>query len=196
MKASKISSFAVVAIALGSVLAGCSSDTTNDPNVENGSEEELQGEFESPITDEDIADPSQADDGTDVADEAGDDPTEDAEGLVAGAQSVTGAIGWYKNRTGNTSYEGYCEKAARLAWARKTHHPSAIDHWRSGDGVRHSGKAPKGAFVFWNTSKYGHVAVADGAGGAWSTSVNHRIGHVKSTSYFRNYLGWKPGNSN
>jgi hypothetical protein len=46
-----------------------------------------------------------------------------------------------------TAYEGYCEKAAWLAWARTTHHPTAIDHWRSSDGARHTtGTPPTGAF--------------------------------------------------
>ncbi|WP_394847111.1 hypothetical protein LZC95_06535 [Pendulispora brunnea] len=200
MKALKFSSLAVVALAVGSVLAGCSSDVRDEPTVGdgfNGMEEELlAGELASPVSDEDIADPSLADDGTDVPDTA-DTQAADADDLsVQAAQTANGAIGWYKARTGSKAYEGYCEKAARLAWNRKTRHPSAIDHWRSGDGAKHSGKAPKGAFVFWNTSQYGHVAVADGAGGAWSTSVGHKIGHVKSVSYFRNYLGWKYGNSN
>ncbi|GAA0644593.1 hypothetical protein GCM10010174_79520 [Kutzneria viridogrisea] len=115
---------------------------------------------------------------------------------LALARTADQAIAWYSSRNGSTAYQGYCEKAARLAWDRTTHHASAIEHWRSSDGVRHTtGTPPKGAFVFWDISAYGHVGIADGAGGVWATSVNGRIGHAKQ-SYFSHYLGWKPGNSN
>jgi len=112
-------------------------------------------------------------------------------------QTVEGAISWFRNREGSTEQDGYCERAVRLAWNRTTHHASAIAHWNSSDGARHTGGAtpPRGAFVFWNISQYGHVGLADGNGGVWATSVNGRIGHVRQ-GYFANYLGWKPGNSN
>jgi hypothetical protein len=113
------------------------------------------------------------------------------------ARTAAQAIAWYSSRNGSTAYEGYCEKAARLSWARTTHHASAIDHWNSSDGARHTtGTPPKGAFVFWNISAYGHVGIADGSGGFWATSVSGKIGHKASTGYFSHYLGWKPGNSN
>ncbi|GLY40757.1 hypothetical protein Amsp01_067800 [Amycolatopsis sp. NBRC 101858] len=130
----------------------------------------------------------------DIADPAAvivDSPAE-----LAAARTATQAIAWYSSRNGSTAYQGYCEKAARLAWNRTTHHASAIEHWRSSDGARHTtGTPPKGAFVFWNISAYGHVGIADGSGGVWATSVNGAIGHAKQ-SYFGSYLGWKPGNSN
>jgi hypothetical protein len=116
---------------------------------------------------------------------------------VAAKRTAAQAIAWYSSRNGSTAYEGYCEKAARLSWARTTHHASAIDHWNSSDGAKHTtGTPPKGAFVFWNISSYGHVGIADGSGGFWATSVSGKIGHKASTSYFSHYLGWKPGNSN
>lgn len=136
----------------------------------------------SPITAADIADPSAV-----LPDEAPD---------LSVAQTANGAVNWYKSRSGSTAYEGYCERAARLSWNRTTHHASAIEHWRSADGARHTtGTPPRGAFVFWNISSYGHVGIADGTGGVWATSVNGHIGHVKQ-SYFGHYLGWKRGNSN
>ncbi|MDT7788557.1 MAG: hypothetical protein QOF58_6976 [Pseudonocardiales bacterium] len=111
-------------------------------------------------------------------------------------QTAAGAVKWMSDRRGSTAYEGYCERAVRLAWNRSTHHASAIEHWRSSDGARHTtGTPPKGAFVFWDISQYGHVGIADGAGGFWSTDVNNKIGHATSTSHFSHYLGWKPGNS-
>jgi hypothetical protein len=117
-------------------------------------------------------------------------------GEIGTLQTVEGAIGWFRSRNGSTAYDGYCERAVRLAWNRSTHHASAIAHWRSSDGARHTGNnPPRGAFVFWNISAYGHVGLSDGNGGVWATSVNGRIGHVR-IGYFANYLGWKPGNSN
>ncbi|MEU7474832.1 hypothetical protein AB0A63_02540 [Lentzea sp. NPDC042327] len=120
-----------------------------------------------------------------------------AEGDFTIQQTAAGAVNWMSSRRGSTAYEGYCERAVRLAWDRATHHASAIDHWRSSDGTRRTtGTPPKGAFVFWNISQYGHVGIADGNGGFWSTSVGGKIGHAGSVGYFSNYLGWKPGNSN
>lgn len=120
-----------------------------------------------------------------------------AEGDVSIQQTADGAVKWMADRRGSTAYEGYCERAVRLAWNRSTHHASAIDHWRSSDGARHTtGTPPRGAFVFWNISQYGHVGIADGNGGFWSTSVGGKIGHPSSLGYFNNYLGWKYGNSN
>ncbi|ANZ40138.1 hypothetical protein BBK82_33005 [Lentzea guizhouensis] len=119
------------------------------------------------------------------------------EGDVSVQQTAAGAIRWMSDRRGSTAYEGYCERAVRLAWNRSTHHASAIAHWRSSDGTRRTtGTPPRGAFVFWNISQYGHVGIADGNGGFWSTSVGGKIGHAGSVGYFSNYLGWKPGNSN
>ncbi|MDS0139530.1 hypothetical protein ACWEF6_29930 [Amycolatopsis sp. NPDC004772] len=134
------------------------------------------------VTAADIADP-----GAVITDSAAD---------LAAARTANQAIAWFSSRNGSTAYQGYCEKAVRLAWDRVTHHASAIDHWRSSDGARHTtGTPPRGAFVFWNISAYGHVGIADGSGGVWATSVNGAIGHARQ-GYFANYLGWKPGNSN
>ncbi|WP_285746958.1 hypothetical protein [Lentzea sp. NBRC 105346] len=144
------------------------------------------------ITAEDIAQPELATDATTV--EYGSVGAADD---VSIQQTAAGAVQWFRSRNGSTAYQGYCERAVRLAWDRRTHHASAIEHWNSSDGVKHrTGTPPLGAFVFWNISNYGHVGIADGHGGFWATSVNGRIGHASSTSYFRNYLGWKPGNSN
>lgn len=124
-------------------------------------------------------------------------PAHPAAAQQLAARTANQAVAWYRNRNGSTAYEGYCEKAARLAWNRKTHHASAIAHWKSSDGARHTtGTPPRGAFVFWNISSYGHVGIADGSGGFWATDVAGHIGHRSSVHYFSHYLGWKPGNSN
>lgn len=144
----------------------------------------------SPIADEDIADASLA------------TPPQAVQARLAEVQVVplrlapTGAdkaIAWYRARLGSTGYEGWCEKAARTAWGCAPKYPSAIAHWKR-SGPRHTtGTPPKGAFVFWNISRFGHVGIADGRGGFYATGVNGRIGHASSVHYYRHYLGWIPG---
>lgn len=106
-----------------------------------------------------------------------------------------GAVDWYKARNGDASYEGMCEKAAENAYGTTGVWPSAIAHW---NGAIDAGKAhpgdtnpPLGAFVYWNTSQYGHVGVADGNGGFWASSVGGAIGHSDDLGYYGDvYLGW------
>ena len=104
------------------------------------------------------------------------------------------AIVWYKNHRGISSYEGLCELAAELSFGTRGRYASAIANWNSRvrAGAAHKGdrNPPAGALVFWRTSVFGHVAVADGVGGAWSTSVGGSIVHVSRLSYYSNYLGW------
>jgi hypothetical protein len=114
---------------------------------------------------------------------------EQAAPLSAGDGTIAGAIAWMQNHAGNTGYEGYCEKAVENAYGTTGVWASAIAHWNA--GVHHTGStAPKGAFVYWNTSVYGHVGIADGNGGFYSSSINGAIGHATSVSHFQNYLGW------
>jgi hypothetical protein len=109
--------------------------------------------------------------------------------LSAGDGTIAGAIQWMKNHAGSTAYEGYCEKAVENAYGTTGVWPSAIAHWNA--GVHHSGTTPPvGSFVYWNTSQYGHVGIADGSGGFYSSSINGHIGHATSVSHFPNYLGW------
>jgi hypothetical protein len=105
-----------------------------------------------------------------------------------------GAVQWMQANLGDSSLEGYCELAVERAYGTSGQWPSAIDHWY---GAVNAGKAhpgdyspPAGAFVYWNTSQYGHVGIADGAGGFYSTSVGGAIGHSGNLNYFVNYLGW------
>ncbi|WP_132878391.1 CHAP domain-containing protein [Tamaricihabitans halophyticus] len=111
--------------------------------------------------------------------------------------TIDGAIEWFESKDGDTSYEGLCEKAVENAWGTTGIWPSAIAHWQNekDSGNAHEGDTnpPRGAFVFWNTSQYGHVGIADGEGGFYSTSVNGAIGHGDDLSYFSNYLGWSEG---
>jgi hypothetical protein len=175
----RIPRVAVLVVATFSVLTvGAGMATATGPAVATAGPTEVH----SRITSADIADPR-------AVLPAGSDE-------LGTLQTVEGAIGWFRARQGSTEHDGYCERAVRLAWNRSTHHASAIAHWNSSDGARHTGtNPPRGAFVFWNISAYGHVGLSDGNGGVWATGVNHRIGHV-SRGYFANYLGWKYGNSN
>lgn len=180
---------ALAVLLAGSAGAGLAS-ADNAPGSPSAVAAQTPVELYSEVTAADIADPTLADSGALADDQiAG----EDFEAMRTANQ----AINWYKNHNGSTAYQGYCERAARLSWDRKTHHASAIAHWNSSDGAKKtSGTPPKGAFVFWNISAYGHVGIADGNGGIWATSVGGKIGHAKSVNYFNNYLGWKKGNSN
>jgi len=108
--------------------------------------------------------------------------------------TAAGAIQWMKNHAGATGWEHYCEMAVENAYGTTGVWPSAIAHWngaiRAGKAHKGDRNPPKGAFVYWNTSQYGHVGIADGSGGFYSTSVGGHIGHGGSLSYFVNYLGW------
>ncbi|WP_328349196.1 hypothetical protein OG800_48660 [Streptomyces sp. NBC_00445] len=151
-------------------------------------QEEVFLEGLSPISEEDIADASLA---TEPEAYAAVLAGADTELLALGGADR--AIAWYRARLGSSAYEGWCEKAARQAWGCAPKYPSAIAHWKRG-GPRHTtGTPPKGAFVFWSISSFGHVGLADGRGGFYATGVKGRIGHASSVRYYRNYLGWIPG---
>ena len=114
--------------------------------------------------------------------------------LAAGDGTISGAIQWMQNHAGNTGWEGLCEKAVENAYGTTGVWASAKAHWQGAinAGKAHPGNtnAPRGAFVYWNTSQFGHVGISDGNGGFYSSSINGHIGHASSKSYFVNYLGW------
>jgi hypothetical protein len=111
--------------------------------------------------------------------------------LSAGDGTPAGAVTWMKNHVGSTGWEHYCEKAVENAYGTTGVWPSAIAHWNG--APHHSGtKPPAGSFVYWNISSYGHVGIADGSGGFYSSSIGGKIGHASSVSYFSHYLGWTP----
>ena len=112
----------------------------------------------------------------------------------AGDGTAQGAIDWYAARQGSTDYEEYCEMAAENAWGTTGVWPSAVAHWQGAidAGKAHPGDTnpPLGAFVYWNTSQYGHVGVSDGHGGFWATSYHGAIGHGTDLGYYGGYYGW------
>ncbi len=111
-----------------------------------------------------------------------------------GDGTINGAIQWMQAKAGQTRWEGLCEMAVENAYGTTGVWPSAIAHWRGAinAGKAHPGdwNAPRGAFVYWNTSQYGHVGISDGNGGFYSSSVGGAIGHRGNKNYFVNYLGW------
>ncbi len=119
---------------------------------------------------------------------------EDITPAGAGDGTINGAIQWMQNHAGNSGWEGLCEKAVENAYGTTGVWASAIAHWQ---GAKNAGKAhpgdwnaPRGAFVYWNTSQFGHVGISDGNGGFYSSSVGGAIGHGGNKNYFVNYLGW------
>lgn len=120
--------------------------------------------------------------------------THDVVAADPGDGTIDGAIEWMEAKSGSSDWEGLCEMAVENAYGTTGVWPSAIAHWQgaldNGKGHPDDPNPPKGAFVYWNTSQYGHVGIADGNGGFHSSSVNGAIGHGDSLSYFVNYLGW------
>lgn len=119
---------------------------------------------------------------------------EEVGALGAGDGTIGGAIQWMQNHIGSTGWEGLCEKAVENAYGTTGVWPSAKAHWQGAinAGKAHPGNwnAPRGAFVYWNTSQFGHVGISDGNGGFYSSSVGGAIGHRANKNYFVNYLGW------
>lgn len=110
------------------------------------------------------------------------------------AGQAPGAVRWFRAHNRDSAYENFCERAVENAWGTTGVWPSASDHWR---GAIAAGKAhpadpnpPMGAFVYWRTSRDGHVGIADGHGGFFSSNVSGAIGHGDTLRYFPHYLGW------
>ena len=117
----------------------------------------------------------------------------DSTGEALGTTRADKALAWFHARAGSSAYEHYCEKAVENSYGRSGVYASAYVDWQSQGGHRHPGNMnpPRGALVFWKTSVFGHVGVANGNGGFCSTSINGHIGCAK-LPYFQNYLGWAP----
>jgi hypothetical protein len=99
------------------------------------------------------------------------------------------AIRWFKHRIGSTSYEGRCELAVETAFGTSGQYVTARANWNARRKHYPYSEAPRGALVFYNTSRSGHVALSLGDGRVLSTSVGGRIG-IAPIGYFQNPLGW------
>jgi hypothetical protein len=121
-------------------------------------------------------------------------PAYSAPAAGAPGGSVPSAIGWFEAHDGDTAYENLCEKSVENAWGADGVWSTASAHWQGAiaAGKAHVGDAnpPAGAFIYWRTNGDGHVAIADGQGGFFSTNVNGAIRHGSNLDYFPDYLGW------
>lgn len=103
------------------------------------------------------------------------------------------AINWMLARRGTTAYQGRCERAVENAFGTSGRYPTARANWtarvRFGQARTPAAAAPRGALVFYSTSRRGHVAISLGGGKVVSTSVHGRIG-VAPIAYFQHPLGW------
>jgi hypothetical protein len=103
----------------------------------------------------------------------------------AGDGTAAGAVLWYQKNAGYTGLEGMCELAAEKSYGTSGIWPTAISHWH---GAKHKLANPRhtvaGSFMFWNTSRDGHVGISDGKGGFYATSYGGRIGHGTNPDYY------------
>ncbi|MEO9322268.1 NlpC/P60 family protein [Nocardioides sp. C4-1] len=114
------------------------------------------------------------------------------------------AINYINARMGDTSYDGYCQRLVREAYASTGvditatagDNSSAVSFWNTTNLEKHpaSTDIPAGALVFWgatSTNPAGHVAIALGGDSAASTSERDNDGvHVFSLSA-RNAAGYE-----
>jgi len=70
--------------------------------------DEIDDDVYSEVTDADIAEPDAADSDLDL-----EEPSSPAE--VEAAGTAARAIAWFRSRNRSTAYQGYCERAVRLA---------------------------------------------------------------------------------
>lgn len=113
---------------------------------------------------------------------------------AAQAAKADAAIDRFESKIGSTALENWCERAVEQAYGRQGGYSSAIEHWHSSQQNTDWRHAPRGAFVFYNTSSDGHVAISLGDGRVVSTSAHHQVGIVP-IDYFQHPLGWSPGPS-
>jgi hypothetical protein len=94
--------------------------------------------------------------------------------------------------TGSTEWNQLCLKLARTAYGVPAVHPDAKTAWKA---TKHRGKGDpiRGALVWWDNGKYGHVAVADGNGNVVGNDFRAG-GRVRKTSIasMSSALGRKP----
>ena len=104
------------------------------------------------------------------------------------------ALAWLaeQGQSGTTEWNQLCLKLARTAYGVPAVHPDAKTAWKA-TKVRGKGEPPRGAAVWWDRGKYGHVAIADGRGNVLGNDF--RVGgRVRLTSIdsMSAALGGKP----
>jgi hypothetical protein len=113
-------------------------------------------------------------------------------------RSAEGAIAWMRDQhvRGVTGWRGWCLRASRTAWGLPGGWDSANAWWAAVPAEhRHAWTStpPLGAPVFFTGGSWGHIGLADGAGGLWHTDgpTADRIGHT-SIYWPRDRWGFRP----
>jgi hypothetical protein len=117
-------------------------------------------------------------------------------------RTVAQAMAWADREVGAHIPVGQCDHYVALAYGwPNSGSTTALTHWQAIPAqYRHPGTspAPRGALLFWATGWAGHVAIADGSGGVYSTDVTSKgftagvYGHVpqKVVNRWGKLLGW------
>jgi surface antigen len=124
------------------------------------------------------------------------DPVQDSAVVWAGQEATAG----------DTSYDGLCLQFVHDAYSQAGYDisplasdtGSAVAYWNSYSGAKYTDtNPPAGALVFWDATApnpYGHVAISEGNGHAYSSEERTYIGVHDLTIAFRNegypYLGY------
>ena len=106
-----------------------------------------------------------------------------------GIHSVNNAIAFLdgKIRSGSSAWTQLCEKLARTAYGLEHGmYGSAKLHFEAIPASQRKAISPAGAkrgmLGFWNTGRYGHIAIADGSGKFYSNLSNGKVGKLKAST--------------
>lgn len=105
-----------------------------------------------------------------------------------------GAIGWFRRNAAlrTRGYGGLCLRAVRTAWGLPGMYADADTYWAAVP-ARHKhawdNNPPKGAVVYWQIGKYGHVALSNGEGEIWGSDLPTQ-GLVGKTSIHTPRVKW------
>lgn len=111
---------------------------------------------------------------------------------------ATKAADWAKGQVGSLNYSWLCELFVENSYGTSGQFASAVAHynWQRDRKRIQTGTPPRGAMVFYATDAsngyYGHVAISDGSGYAFSNvGTNGAIIRHKVVGYLNiAYLGW------
>jgi surface antigen len=125
--------------------------------------------------------------------------------VAASADSTQdAAVSWagQEAAAGDTSYDGLCLQFVHDAYSQAGYDinpvagdtSSAVSYWNSYSGPKYGDtNPPAGALVFWDatsTNPYGHVAISEGNGHAYSSEERSYTGVHDLTIEYRNEQGY------
>jgi hypothetical protein len=98
----------------------------------------------------------------------------------------------------HTCKQGMCLQIVRNWAGIPSRYPSALAAWKAiPSSARHTGTPPRGSFVYWYSSTFGHIAWSLGGGMVRSSDVPSagRVGNISISDLRRkwprvSYLGW------